>query len=441
MSNLTPKFTGSSPNSSAIHKPPAISSYDVIRTITPLLRESPLFRPLIERDGGGAGAGERDEKGWRRTKRKQKLRELKIGHGGTLDPLATGVLVVGIGNGTKSLQQFLGGTKEYVCDVLFGAATDSYDIGGKVVKTAGWEGVTKESVEKTLEGMKGEGMQMPPVFSAIRINGKHLYDYAREGLELPVIPKRPTVVHELELLEWMPPDKHNFELPSQEAAAEDRIIAERVNWPKSLLDKRKKEPADAEDDKNEPASRPAAGIDVASAPSADVAVSMASDTQVPPETETQPTTAASRPPAAKIRMVVSSGFYVRSLCHDLGIALGSVALMATLARTRQSGFKLGENVIEYEAFENGSEVWEPEVKKSLENWLAEHGQTVEPSPKENDGRDKRDGRDGSRERKPYGSGERRHQEQKSYAPKRRRNSSSDHEPVSRQRRNSSSGLD
>ncbi|KIW03856.1 tRNA pseudouridine(55) synthase [Verruconis gallopava] len=364
----------------AIHKPPSISSYDVIRTVTPLFRKSQLFQPLIARERS------RKEQSSSRRKNAQKdqLSELKIGHGGTLDPLATGVLVVGIGNGTKALQKFLDGTKEYECTVLFGAATDSYDILGKVTKTASWEKVTKERLEEALETLKGDQMQLPPVYSAIRVDGKHLYEYARQGLPIPEIKRRPVTVHELELLEWLPPDQHSFELPSQEADAEAKLVAERATWPKSLMNKRKRESDNDEESKSQ---EPPQKVVRSSSPSeqtneaevestdlkptgqADAAVATAATQNKPDQISSK-----SRPPAARIRMVVSSGFYVRSLCHDLGVALDSAGLMATLVRSRQSGFELGRNVIEFDDFEKGEEVWEPQVKKMLEEWQAKHAQ-------------------------------------------------------------------
>jgi tRNA pseudouridine55 synthase len=286
------------------------------------------------------------------------------------------VLIVGIGNGTKSLQQFLDGSKEYECTVLFGAATDSYDILGKVTKTAPWEHITKEKVEAALDTLRGPQMQLPPVYSAIRVDGKHLYDYAREGLPLPEIKRRSVIVHELEMLEWLPPDKHEYDLPSQQADAEAKIIAERVSWPKSLMGKRKRDDG-AED---EPTNEPAQKIARSSPPPLQEAIEdetknkIVSDIQASAQDQAPsslPITE-NRPPAARLRMKVSSGFYVRSLCHDLGLALNSAGLMAALVRSRQSDFELGKNVIEYEEFDKGSEVWEPQVRKLLEEWQEVH---------------------------------------------------------------------
>ena len=86
-----------------------------------------------------------------------------MGHGGTLDPMATGVLIVGIGSGTKKLNQFLGGWKEYEATCVFGTVTDSYDAVGKILRRAPTEHITKEKVEETLQQFRGDILQQPPM--------------------------------------------------------------------------------------------------------------------------------------------------------------------------------------------------------------------------------------------------------------------------------------
>jgi tRNA pseudouridine55 synthase len=417
--------------------------------VTPLFRQSPLFQPLIKRERAKREHGSKK----RKTQHKARLDELKIGHGGTLDPLATGVLIVGVGNGTKSLQQFLDGTKEYECTVLFGAATDSYDILGKVTKTASWEAITKEKVETALDTLKGHQMQLPPIYSAIRVDGKHLYDYAREGLPMPEIKRRSVTVHELELLEWLPPDKHSFELPSQEADAESKIIAERVAWPKSLLNKRKWESGETNGEEGEPPSKMVRLSPVADDSKHVKDEPSTSETTAEPQATTtgnnvpEAQTKKARPPAVRLRMVVSSGFYVRSLCHDLGISLDSAGLMATLVRNRQSGFQIGENVIEYDAFEKGEETWAPQVKKSLEDWQAKQaaneateerdgGRRANKSSRDHDHRDRRDRWKGG-PKKSYDRKERRNTSSPELEGRQRRNTSSP-QPERKRQRNTSS---
>jgi len=109
----------------------------------------------------------------------------KVGHGGTLDPFATGLLVLGIGKGTKQLQAIAGQVKSYDATIRFGVATDSFDRTGNVVfekEDDKWP--TREKVEAALSEMTGSLMQTPPMFSAKKVGGKRLYKLARKGREI-----------------------------------------------------------------------------------------------------------------------------------------------------------------------------------------------------------------------------------------------------------------
>jgi len=203
----------------AIHKPPSITSFDVIRSLQPKFKSSTLFQPLLAREFAKNRAEPRTKS---RHKRDKKDLDVKIGHGGTLDPLATGVLIVGVGGGTKALGRFLECTKSYECTVLFGVTTDSYDSHGKVVGRAPYEQITREKVEEALQQFKGDIMQKPPVFSALRVKGKRMYEYAREGGEIPEVKERPVTVLDLELVGWLEGGKHDFKWPTEEASKEAR---------------------------------------------------------------------------------------------------------------------------------------------------------------------------------------------------------------------------
>jgi tRNA pseudouridine55 synthase len=96
----------------------------------------------------------------------------KMGHGGTLDPLAAGVLIVGIGRGTKQLQKYLACTKSYETTVLFGASTDSYDCTGIIIERAHCAHVTKTLVEAKLEQFRGDILQAPPIYSALKMSAR-----------------------------------------------------------------------------------------------------------------------------------------------------------------------------------------------------------------------------------------------------------------------------
>jgi tRNA pseudouridine55 synthase len=124
---------------------------------------------------------------------------IKIGHGGTLDPLAEGVLVIGVGAGTKMLSSYLSGSKGYRAVAKLGVATDSLDAEGKVVATADASHVTAEALRDALVYFRGDIQQIPPMFSALRKNGERLYELARKGEVVERAPRNVTV-YRLELV-------------------------------------------------------------------------------------------------------------------------------------------------------------------------------------------------------------------------------------------------
>ena len=123
----------------------------------------------------------------------------QIGHSGTLDPFATGVLPIAVGKATK-LIEYLDEDKEYLATVQFGANTITYDLEGDITKTFEVK-VTKEQVENALTNFVGEISQIPPIYSAIKVNGKKLYDYARAGQEVE-IKSRKVTIYKIELVEF-----------------------------------------------------------------------------------------------------------------------------------------------------------------------------------------------------------------------------------------------
>ncbi len=127
------------------------------------------------------------------------LREKRVGHGGTLDPMATGVLPVFVGQATRAVEFAENGRKEYVAGLRLGQVTNTQDTSGETLET---HPVTaaRTDVEAALAGFLGEIDQIPPMFSAIKINGQKLYDLARKGQEVTRKPRRITI-YELELLE------------------------------------------------------------------------------------------------------------------------------------------------------------------------------------------------------------------------------------------------
>lgn len=177
--------------------------------------------------------------------------EKRVGHAGTLDPMATGVLPVFVGRATRAVQFAETGEKEYVAALRLGLVTNTQDIWGETV-TESPAAPTRWEVEAVLPRFRGELQQIPPMYSAVKINGKKLYELARKGVEVERKP-RSVVIHALELLEGLTPEG-DF----------------------------------------------------------------------------------------RLRIRCSRGTYIRTLCHDIGQALGCGGCMAALERTEACGFSLSE---------------------------------------------------------------------------------------------------
>ncbi|EHK99424.1 putative tRNA pseudouridine synthase 4 [Glarea lozoyensis 74030] len=344
-----------------INKPTGLSSAQVLRDCQKVFHDSKLFAPHL-RDMKAQLLRDNHNQ---RQRRKVKDPKVKIGHGGTLDPLATGILIAGIGTGTK-------------------------------------KHITKEMVEKALDQFRGKFMQLPPLFSALKMNGKPLYEYARENKPIPRdIERRPVEVEELEMLEWMEPGTHNHKPPTDEAGHAEINLAKLVWKQESILppkspesekvakenfeDKKRKmsENQDELVQERPKSKRKTDAVKTESDPDAEPVMSgglpePVASTEVAakvPDATVESVEAAPEspkslgPPAARIRMTVTSGFYVRSLCHDLGVAVGSAALMAELERTRQGQFSVGnDNVLEYDDLSKGEEVWAPKLESMIKAW-------------------------------------------------------------------------
>jgi tRNA pseudouridine55 synthase len=274
----------------AVAKPAHVSSADVLLKLQSTFAPSKTFTPLLRHQP-------------KRTS-KDPSQVFRLGHGGTLDPLASGVLIVGIGRGTKSLSQYLACTKTYETVVLFGASTDSYDCIGAITERAECGHMKKELVEEKLAGFRGTIQQMPPVYSALKVNGMKAVEYIRQGKELPrELESREMQVDECTLLDFYAAGEHTFATPGEEK------------------------------------------------------LPMA--------------------PAGRFRLTVSSGFYVRSFAHDLGIACNSRSHMASLHRTRQANFTTSDPpespsltpVLTYTDLEAGEGVWGPRLRPQLEKWV------------------------------------------------------------------------
>jgi tRNA pseudouridine55 synthase len=131
-------------------------------------------------------------------------KNIKVGHAGTLDPLATGILLICIGKATRAAETLQSEEKEYIADICFGATTPSYDLEKEIDATFPFEHIDQELVESLLENLKGEIDQIPPIFSAKLIDGKRAYDIARAGKDAEMKPAR-IKIHELEVITFNKP--------------------------------------------------------------------------------------------------------------------------------------------------------------------------------------------------------------------------------------------
>ncbi|XP_049614931.1 pseudouridylate synthase TRUB1 [Syngnathus scovelli] len=137
--------------------------------------------------------------------RKRKKQSLKMGHGGTLDSSASGVLVVGVGNGTKMLSTMLAGSKKYMAVAELGKATDTLDATGSVTEEKDFQHVTKLDVEEKLNGFVGDIMQVPPLYSALKKDGQRMSVLLKKGHKVEAKPARSVKVYNLILQEFKLP--------------------------------------------------------------------------------------------------------------------------------------------------------------------------------------------------------------------------------------------
>ena len=133
-----------------------------------------------------------------------KIKRIKVGHAGTLDPLASGVLIVCTGKKTKLIEEFQHQTKEYIATLKLGETTPSFDLEKEVDAVFPTEHITRELIDEVIPRFVGEIWQVPPVYSAVKVDGKRAYDYARSGQEIELKPKL-LVIDEIEVLDFSLP--------------------------------------------------------------------------------------------------------------------------------------------------------------------------------------------------------------------------------------------
>lgn len=205
------------------------------------------------------------------------VKKLKVGHAGTLDPLATGVLIICTGKSTKLIDELQAHTKEYVATIKLGATTPSFDMETSEDATYPTEHITRELVEEKLKAFVGRIEQIPPTFSAVKVDGKRAFKYARKGEDIELKPKI-LVIDELEILHFGELSTVDSQ-PSNDNDPRERIKYQSDNLQGSHL-------------------------------------------------------------SLTIRVVCSKGTYIRALARDIGQALGSGGYLTGLIRTRIGNYPL-----------------------------------------------------------------------------------------------------
>lgn len=135
---------------------------------------------------------------------RNQIKPAKVGHAGTLDPFATGVLLVCTGKATKRVQELMELQKEYVATVELGKTTDTFDVTGTVLSEADPAGITMDDVRRVQARFEGQIEQVPPMYSAVKVNGERLYNLARRGEEVPR-KARKVYIYKLDLLDFAVP--------------------------------------------------------------------------------------------------------------------------------------------------------------------------------------------------------------------------------------------
>ncbi len=236
-------------------------------------------------------------------------KKLKVGHAGTLDPLATGVMIVCTGRATKRIDELQAHTKEYVATLRLGATTPSFDLEHEIDAYYPTEHITREQVETTLKQFLGRIEQIPPSYSAVKVEGKRAYDLARKDKDVELKPKV-LVIDEIELVDC------HLACEGQMAIASQMTIPRTGMRNKAFLTS-----PDTPQDTNEY-------------------------------------------PFITIRVVCSKGTYIRALARDIGQALGSGAHLTALRRTQVGDVRV-EDCMSMDTFPEWLEQQDIETLKPL----------------------------------------------------------------------------
>lgn len=213
------------------------------------------------------------------------LKKFKIGHAGTLDPLATGLLLVCLGKATKRIPELQDGDKVYTGTLVLGATTPCFDLEQAIDAYYPYEHITPTLLARQTQALTGTIMQVPPMFSAVKVDGQRAYEYARRDDPSVTIQPKPVTVYSFEITDFRPPQTSKPTETVPTLGAKETITPAQAPSP--------------------------AGKNLYQHPLG----------EVPPHL-----------PQADFRIACGKGTYIRSLARDLGLALGSGAFLAALRR-------------------------------------------------------------------------------------------------------------
>lgn len=252
------------------------------------------------------------------------VKKLKVGHAGTLDPMASGVMIICTGKATKQIDQLQAGTKEYIATLRLGCTTPSFDAEHPIDQTYPTSHITREKVMEALSRFKGSIWQVPPVYSACKVEGRRAFDYVRQGEEVELKAKE-LVIDEIELLDLHLPEQGILSTLAPEVALMAREGVDIKDFSRrkqrvedlGIIPRKQAEAGEAQN------------LETADQQPVSKAVA---DAEVNPDTLSYMT----------IRVVCSKGTYIRALARDIGEALQSGAYLIGLRRTRVGRYHVDE---------------------------------------------------------------------------------------------------
>lgn len=328
----------------AVDKPSGVSSSHVVLQLQQIFTHSGVFAKDLADFKNKVNQELASGTRWLASKIANRVNKtkIKVGHGGTLDPLALGILVIGVGSGTKKLQYYLSEcVKTYEARALLGQSTTTGDSEGEVVVETEAEFVTLEDLKKGAFKFVGKSKQTPPVFSALKVDGMPLYEYAKKGIPLPR-PIKPRVI-EVHLFTIHDDFEHSTKFRprplldmTMDVFNNQTLNDHDVYFAEEFLSN----PNYTAEEKS---------------------------TKFTPKLLDPSLSLPETLPCFHLTASVGSGTYIRSLINDLGRAVCSSAHMVELIRTRQSDWVLGRNVFALSDFTSRDErVWGPVLKSVFE---------------------------------------------------------------------------